>query len=411
MFNALVVCLALSMGGVSAEQRLAQMSEAKLRQKGNSMIAKVIEMLGEEKDKIKAQLAAEETTMGEYMQWCDDTQTELSYGIKSTKAKIEDLTAVITDNTAQIAALDEELTELGNEIASAQSEMDEAIAIRTKEHEIFLKSEAEQVATVEELEQMGVALKKQIAAFSATPAPVAEEEEGAALVQKASASPAASFDAFLQINTNKKSTEEMEADEQTKFAKVQKALTIMVNTFWKNPNSKKTLASLEQSNALVQEEPAPGDPMAAQVAQNEKNLAAFEELKGKAEEALQTQRDEETKKQSEHDVQVMTLKQTIALAENNVDDAKKERARLAEEKAKAEEEKADVEASKAADEKSLEETTQECDATSAAWATRQKEAAAEMAAIEKAKEILASRVTVLIQVKISEKTPDDVSSA
>merc|ERR1719395_394268 len=413
MFNALVVCLALSMGGVSAEQRLAQMSEAKLRQKGNSMIAKVIEMLGEEKDKIKAQLAAEETTMGEYMQWCDDTQTELSYGIKSTKAKIEDLTAVITDNTAQIAALDEELTELGNEIAASQSEMEEAIAIRTKEHEVFLKSEAEQVATVEELEQMGVALKKQIAAFTATPAPVAEEEEGAALVQKASASPAASFDAFLQINSNKKSTDEMEADQQAKLDKVKKALTIMVDTFWKDPNSKKTLASLEQGNAFVQEEPeeAPVDGMAAQVAQNEKNLAAFEELKGKAEEALQKQRDEETKAQSEHDVQVMTLKQSIALAENNVDDAKKERARLAEEKAKAEEEKADVEASKAADEKSLEETTQECDATSAAWATRQKEAAAEMAAIEKAKEILASRVTVLIQVKISEKTPDDVSSA
>merc|ERR1719335_417512 len=150
--------------------------------------------------------------------------------------------------------------------------------------------------------------------------------------------------------------------------------------------------------------------MAAQVAQNEKNLAAFEGLKGKAEEALQKQRDEETKAQSEHNIQVMSLKQTIALAENNVDDAKKERARLAEEKAKAEEEKADVEASKAADEKSLEETTQECEATAAAWATRQKEAAAEMAAIEKAKEILAARVTVLLQVKIADKTPDDVSS-
>merc|ERR1719352_1680742 len=124
-------------------------AKEKLGQKGNSMIAKVIEMLGEEKDKIKADLAAEEKTMGEYMQWCDDTQTELSYGIKSAKAKLEDLTAVITDNTAQIAALDEELTELGNEIAASQSEMDEAIAIREKEHSVFLKAEADQVATVE----------------------------------------------------------------------------------------------------------------------------------------------------------------------------------------------------------------------------------------------------------------------
>merc|ERR1719274_415396 len=130
--------------------RVAQMKSATTQNdKGNSMIAKVIEMLGEEKDKIKGQLAAEEKTMGEYMQWCDDTQTELSYGIKSTKAKIEDLTATITDNSAQIASLDEELTELGNEIAARQSDMDEAIAIREKEHTIFVKAETEQVATVE----------------------------------------------------------------------------------------------------------------------------------------------------------------------------------------------------------------------------------------------------------------------
>merc|ERR1719321_1044708 len=104
--------------------------------------------------------------------------------------------------------------------------MKEAIDIREKDHAIFLKSEAEQVATVEELENMGVALKKQIASFSATPPPVAEEgaEEGAALVQKASASPAASFDAFLQISANKNSADA----EQAKFAKLQKALTIMV---------------------------------------------------------------------------------------------------------------------------------------------------------------------------------------
>merc|ERR550537_2039580 len=94
------------------------------KQKGNSMIAKVIEMLGEEKDKIKADLAAEEKTMSEYMQWCDDTQTELSYGIKSANSKLEELTAVITDSTAQIAALDEEITELGSEIAGFNSEVD-----------------------------------------------------------------------------------------------------------------------------------------------------------------------------------------------------------------------------------------------------------------------------------------------
>jgi len=396
--------------GVSAEHRvaaLAQKSEAALRQKGNSMIAKVIEMLGEEKDKIKAQLGEEEKTMGEYMQWCDDTMTELSYGIKSTKSKIEDLTATITDNGAQIAALDQELTELGNEIAESNAQMDEAIAIREKEHSIFVKAETEQVATVEELEAMGVALKKQIAAFQQTPPPVTEAPTE---FLQGSASPAATFDAFLQINSKSHDADaDAKAEEQAKFDKVKSALTMMVDTVWaQDPETRKKLAELQKSTAFVQEDPAGGDAVAAQVAQNEKNLAAFEELKGKAEESLQRMRDEENKKQSEHDIQVMQLKQAIALAENNVDDAKKERARLAEEKAKCEEEKVDCEASLAADTKSLKETTMECDATSKAWATRQSEAKAEMAAIEKAKEILASRVTVLMQVKITDNDSSEI---
>merc|ERR1719327_2273673 len=106
----------------------------------------------------------------------------------------------------------------------------------------------------------------------------------------------------------------------------------------------------------------------------------------------------------------MTLKQAIALAENNVDDAKREHARLSQEKAEADEEKVDVEATKAADEKALQETKLECEATSEAWAHRQSEAKAEMAAIEKAKEILASRVTVFIQVKGKALSPDSATS-
>jgi len=378
------------------------------KDRGNSMIAKVIEMLGEEKDKIKADLGAEANTMAEYMAWCDDTQDEFFYGIKSAKAKIEELTATITDNAAQIAALDQELTELGTEIADRQSDMEEQIATREKEHSVFIKAETEQTAMVEELEDMGVALKQQLSSFTQTPPPVAEEE--AALLQQSHKSPAASFDAFLQIKT---SNATMSDDAKAaKFEKLQKAMGLIVNSVWIDPETKKKLGTMQ--TGLIQEAAGSGqDPMAAMAAQNEQNLAMFEGLKGKAEEALQKLRDDETKKQGEHDIQVMSLKQAIALAENSVDDAKKEHSRLSQEKAEAEEEKVDVEASKAADEKSLEETKLECDQTSVAWAERQKEAAAEMAAIEKAKEILASRVTVLIQVTLrakSHSTNDDDDS-
>jgi len=399
------LCLAVTVSARVVQTK----SETKQSDKGNSMIAKVIEMLGEEKDKIKADLAAEETTMGEYMQWCDDTQTELFYGIKSAKSKLEELSAEITDSTAQIAALDEELAELGNEIAERQTEIDESEEIRTKDHEEFLKVEEEQVAMVEELEEMGVALKQQIESFTATPPPVAAEGEGegeAALLQKKS--PAASFDAFLQITSNTSAASAAElaaAAKEAKFNKLKKALQIMVTSTWVDPESKKRLTSFVQQEEEPAAPDAGGGAMASMVAQNQANLEMFEGLKGKAEESLQKLRDEEVKKQSEHDIQIMTLKQAIALAENNVDDAKKDHARISQEKAEAEEEKADVEASKAADEKTLEQTKQQCNEMSEAWAHRQSEAKAEMAAIEKAKEILASRVTVFIQVKLKSKDP------
>merc|ERR1719236_67569 len=163
-------------GLLGNELQKKQTSNTEIENKGNSMIAKVIEMLGEEKDKITANIAAETKTMAEYSEWCDDTMTEHSYAIKSASAKIIELTAVITDSTAQIASLDEDIVELGNEIAERNSEIEEADAIRAKDHEEFLKAEAEQAVMIDELQQMEVQIKEQMEAIAETPAPVVEGE-------------------------------------------------------------------------------------------------------------------------------------------------------------------------------------------------------------------------------------------
>merc|ERR1719359_2685256 len=94
---------------------------------------------------------------------------------------------------------------------------------------------------------------------------------------------------------------------------------------------------------------------------------------------------------------MMTLKEEQKLAGDKTEDCKKDKARLAEEKGEAEGVKATNEESKAEDEKNLKALTTECDGAAQAWETRQTEATAEMAAIEKAKEILTSRVKVFIQ--------------
>merc|ERR1719379_3296619 len=127
------------------------------------------------------------------------------------------------------------------------------------------------------------------------------------------------------------------------------------------------------------------------------NLAAFEMLKGKAEESLQRMRDAEGQEKHNFDLRKQSLLDAIHLAEDKMDDAKRDHTRVSEEKAEAEGEKVKVEESKAAAEKLLASLTSECDKASADWAARQQGAKEEMAAISKAKEILASRVTVFVQ--------------
>jgi chromosome segregation ATPase len=194
--------------------------------KGNSMVAKVIQMLGEEKDKIAADVDAESKTMAEYTEWCDDTITEHSYGIKSAKAKIADLNAVITDATAMIASLEEDIDTLGKEIAEHTADMDEANAIREKDRAEFEKAEAGQVEMVEKLEELQVALKEQMDSIAATPAPVVEGEA----------------EAFLQVDSNNAGSTFMSTSFANKIvagdAKVKRALTLAVNSIWVDPESK-----------------------------------------------------------------------------------------------------------------------------------------------------------------------------
>jgi len=363
----------------------------------DSVISKIIEMLQENKDKISEDIAAESKIMADYFEWCDHEQSETGYSIRTGTRKIEDLNAKIEDDTAEIASLDEEIAKLGSEIADRQTEIDEANALREKQKAEFKLREEEQNLMIEELEQMEVELKKQMAAMT-TPPPVPVEGEAtpapAVLLQKNHR-----LQKYLNFEPVKHNT--------ASLARLQRALTEMVDAVWVDPQSQKALGvvhGLLQEDGLMQEEPTPVPTVelgADQVDQmnedSSSNLAAFEMLKGKAEESLSKMREAEGTEQHNHDLRIQSITQAIHLAEDKTDDAKRDHARISEDKAAAEKELTETEESKAADEKTLEGLKHECDEGAQNWDTRQKEAKAEQAAIMKAKDILASRVTVLVQ--------------
>jgi hypothetical protein len=290
--------------------------------------------------------------------------------------------------------------------------MEEAESLRKKQVEDFKKNEAEQLAMVEELEHMEQELKRQMDAMTTPPPVPAEGEEVAEDTAPAAPAPAAlqtSFDAFVQTNHDQKKASDKKKHSGVTITTLRKALEKMVSAVWVDPQSKKALGVV---HGLLQQQVTDGQEPAAEAAptveigaeamqgmqdNTNNNLAAFEMLKGKAEESLQRMRDGEVAEKAAHDLRIQSLKAAIHLSEDNMDDAKKDHTRLGEEKAEAEGEVAKTEETKAAAEKYLASVTSECDKTSADWDARQKGAKEEIAAINKAKEILASRVTVFVQ--------------
>merc|ERR1719161_1884190 len=161
-----------------------------------------------------------------------------------------------------------------------------------------------------------------------------------------------------------------------------------VNALMKDPEA----ASGKGAFLQVEEDPSGGTA---------DNLASFEALKVKAQEALQREREQEKKEYNEFMVEKQSLMGAMKLFNSKLDDANEDKNKLTEERAAAEGENAQAKESKAADEKALAELVSTCNAASESWDARQKDAAAEQAAITKACEILGSRVKVLLQVGYS----------
>merc|ERR1719224_400333 len=122
------------------------------------------------------------------------------------------------------------------------------------------------------------------------------------------------------------------------------------------------------------------------------------ELKTEAEDSLSTMRKSEMESSHEFEMLKMSLETELKNMKERLSDATNERSGEEQSKASNEEELVETQKALAADEAYLAELNQSCSAKAAEWAARQKQAAEEQAAIEKAKEILADGVKAFLQV-------------
>jgi len=129
-------------------------------------------------------------------------------------------------------------------------------------------------------------------------------------------------------------------------------------------------------------------------------LDTMEEMKGKSQQSLTETRRTETKAAQSFAMMRQSLLNTLKLLGDKKSASTSSKEAASEALGQAEGELTATSAAKAADEKVAADLSLECQTTAAAWEARQKDAAAELGALAKAKEILASGVKVFVQVEV-----------
>jgi chromosome segregation ATPase len=336
-----------------------------------SPVAKVIELLDELTGKVKSDLAAEETMMAEYSKWCDSESNEKEDAITSNKRTIGDLEAEIADASARISELGTEVEEIAGKISEAEADLKDATGIREDEKAAFTDSETELVDTVDSLERALVVLKRGQTSF-------------------------------------------LQASDKDAMNKLTMSLGKIIEASWVNAKDKAAVQSLLQAKSADADEDLSLQPQASSSSYESHGsgiLDTVSDMKEKAESTLSDARKAEMEAAHEYEMLKQSLETQMSTMKKRMSEATTEKSGLEEAKSSAEEELATTKKTLADDEKYLQELTQSCSMKAKEWATRQKDAAGELAAIAKAKEVLESGVKVFLQVSTKTHSKDEESSA
>jgi len=338
-----------------------------------SAIAKVVELLDECKAKVQKDLDAETKAMEEYTAFCDDELKDKGYAIETAGRAIGDLSATVESSTASIGELADEIATLGTTIAAKSSELADATKVRAAGNADFVAAEKELLKSIDELGRAATVLKRGMS--------------------------------FAQT-----------AQGQKKISSVVAALKNIIEAEWVDVGSKRKLKSFLQAAAQAKEDEDDDlvltQPQAKMVAYESSSggiVKTIEEMQGKAEDTLSDLRKKEMGDAQTFAMLEQGLKDEIAHGEDKLSTAKKSKAASEEAKESATETLVETKKSKAADESYASTLKTECESKASEWEARQKSAAEEMGAIDKAKEILVSGVKAFVQMKIQTKkwNPDD----
>lgn len=127
---------------------------------GGNPVGKIVELLQDMKTKTESDIAEEKATMEEFMQYCDDQATAKGYAIKDAKKLIDDLSATIESSDATAGSLSTEIAELGSLIAKKQFDLDGATEVREAQHSDFAVVEKDLLTSIDQLDRASAEIQR-----------------------------------------------------------------------------------------------------------------------------------------------------------------------------------------------------------------------------------------------------------
>jgi chromosome segregation ATPase len=321
----------------------------------SSPVAKVIQLLDELKAKVSADLTVEAKSMEEYTQFCDDEQSTKQYAIKTAKRQIDNFNAVIEDASGQIQDHTADIETVGTEMAAKSQEASAAKKVRDNESADFVAAQKELVDSIDTLGRAIIIIKREMS--------------------------------FIQTGNKK-------PDFAKQLTGISQALSHVIDAAWLDSGSRRALQTFVEESVESEDDLRLKQPQAIVKAYENKSggiVETLEEMKDKAESALNKLRREETNAKHAFQLLHQSLTDGVAVLQEDLTESQGRKSAAEEVLGKAKSDLQSTEATKAADEEYLKNLVVECQSKAAEWTERQKSGKAELEALDKAHEILSGK--------------------
>merc|ERR550539_1844349 len=133
-----------------------------------SPITKVVQLMSDMQTKIIGEGEAAHAIYAEFAEMCEERSKNLQFEIKTGKGEAADLEATITKETAAIGAFNAQIEELTAAIATDEADLKAATEIRNKENADFMAEEKELSEVIDALQRAIGILEREMAKHGAS---------------------------------------------------------------------------------------------------------------------------------------------------------------------------------------------------------------------------------------------------